>query len=197
MLVYKKILWLRERIKEQKDWINRCGGNLSGYIAHYGDPGTPPLDEHGDYKVITVPVEKQYLIPDYERVPETTDKFYAGCYGEGGTKIYEADYGRLVSWQNELNELETHCHAAKQKADALDVGIDKTEYEALTIDQALKILTEAKKKMGGDKCLILSLEASELPDVNVNNMEIMFDKDNAYVEIQVRHNDIIPNPMGN
>lgn len=30
--------FLIRTVTEQKEWIVTCGGDLSGYIAHYGDP---------------------------------------------------------------------------------------------------------------------------------------------------------------
>lgn len=116
MLVWKKIIWLRERVTEQKKWIDKCGGSLSGYIAHYGDPGVPPIKD-GQPHILTVPENKQHFIPDYERVPGTTDQFYAKHYGDGGTKIYEADYNRLLDWQRQLSDLEIRNPAARMKAD--------------------------------------------------------------------------------
>ena len=118
MLVWKKILWLRERIREQQKWIDRCGGSLSGYIENYGDPGIPPL-ENGKPKTHTIPQDKQHLFDDYERVPGTTDQFYARHSGDGGTAIYNADYNRLLDWQRQLSDLEIRNHAAKMKADSL------------------------------------------------------------------------------
>lgn len=102
----KRIIWLRERIQEQKNWIDRCGGSLSGYIEHYGDPGIPPL-QNGMPKILTIPAASHYLCTDLVRVPDTTDQFYAPHYGNGGTAIYEADYNRLQSLQNDLNEAES------------------------------------------------------------------------------------------
>lgn len=99
----KKILWLRERIKEQKTWIDSCGGDLSGYIANYGDPNIPPLNKDGTPKIIVVLIDKQYLFPNLTRVPNTTDQFYYPHAGNGGSKIYEADHNRLLNWENELN----------------------------------------------------------------------------------------------
>ena len=32
----KKIEKLRARIDEQRAWIERCGGDLAGYVTHYG-----------------------------------------------------------------------------------------------------------------------------------------------------------------
>jgi hypothetical protein len=60
----------------------------------------------------------------------------------------------------------------------------------LTVDEALKILQKAKQELGGNACLILSLSSSGIQDVDVNNMVIINDKDNAYVEVQVLHEDL-------
>lgn len=117
MLVWKRILWLRERVSEQQKWIDRCGGSLSGYIEHYGDPGVPPLKD-GKTHILTVPEGKQHFFEQHSRVPETTDQFYANHYGDGGTLIYEADYNRLLQWQRELSELEIRSPVARMKADA-------------------------------------------------------------------------------
>lgn len=120
MLVWKKIIWLRERITEQKKWIDRCGGNLSGYIDNYGDPGIPPLKD-GIPHILTVPANKQHFIENsHARVPGTDDQFYANHSGDGGTKIYEADFNRLKSWYTELSDLQIHNFAARQKADEME-----------------------------------------------------------------------------
>lgn len=120
MLVWKKILWLRERVREQKRWIDSCGGSLTGYIEKYGDPGVTPLKD-GKPHVIAVPENKQHFLENtHTRVEGTTDQFYANYYGHGGTAIYDADYGRLVSWQKELNELEMRNHSAKVMADTAE-----------------------------------------------------------------------------
>lgn len=120
MLVWKKIIWLRERIKQQKEWIDRCGGNLIGYIANYGDPNTPPLDKDGNPKIITIPGDKQSLVPTLTRVPNTSDQFYTPHSGNGGTAIYNADYWRLHKWEIELNDLQITNFSAKQKADEME-----------------------------------------------------------------------------
>lgn len=60
----------------------------------------------------------------------------------------------------------------------------------LTVDQALAILTEAKKRVGGKAALVLSLTDSELHDVSVNAMVIQNDESNAYVEVQAFHEDV-------
>ena len=98
----KKNIWLRERIYEQKKWMDRCGSNLEGYIANYGDPGIPPL-KNGQPHSLTIPENKQHFIENtHKRVIGTTDQFYANCYGDGGTKIYHADYNRLLQCELEL-----------------------------------------------------------------------------------------------
>jgi len=57
----------------------------------------------------------------------------------------------------------------------------------LTVDEALAILTEAKKQMGGKIALVLSLTDSELNDVSINSMVIHNDESNTYVEVQAFH----------
>lgn len=61
----------------------------------------------------------------------------------------------------------------------------------LTVDQALAILTEAKKQMGGKVALVLSLTDSELSDVSVNNMVIHNDESNTYVEVQAFNEELV------
>jgi hypothetical protein len=34
-----RLAFLMERVRSQREWILRCGGDLAGYIANYGDPG--------------------------------------------------------------------------------------------------------------------------------------------------------------
>ncbi len=63
------------------------------------------------------------------------------------------------------------------------------------MDAALAILTQAKQQMGGDVALILSLTGSSLPDCDINDMAVIHDKDNAYVEVQAEHIDLIENPQ--
>jgi len=118
MLVWKKILWLRERVSEQRKWIDRCGGSLAGYIENYGDPGIPPLKD-GQPKIHVIPHDKMYLFYDYEKVPGTTNQVYAKHSGDGGTAIYKADTDRLDSWEKELAALEMRNHAAKVKANEM------------------------------------------------------------------------------
>lgn len=138
MLIWKKILWLRERVREQLKWIERCGGSLAGYVENYGDPGVPPLDKHGKPKVIWVPTERQGLMvgwlqpcehfePDGRRVlPDVGEgplfhlPYYARHSGDGGTKIWEADHNRLLYWEHELRELEARHHAPFCKANAME-----------------------------------------------------------------------------
>jgi len=87
---------------EQKKWIERCGGSLSGYIRHYGDPGVPPLDENGNPKTIVCPKD---LAPDLEPVPGKAGEYYAPHFGCGGTAIWEADMGYLRGIESELRLL--------------------------------------------------------------------------------------------
>src|SRR4051812_34404129 len=106
MLVWKKILWLRERVREQQAWIDRCGGDLAGYIAHYGDPGVPPVDKQGMPQTFDLTAEQQQLFSDLQPVPGRPGTFYKDHFGDGGTAIYQADCNRLYVWQRELSDLE-------------------------------------------------------------------------------------------
>lgn len=60
---------------------------------------------------------------------------------------------------------------------------------AISIDEALVILNRAKKQIGGDKCLILSLTGSGIEDANVQNLHIIDEGENnsRYIEVQVEH----------
>lgn len=63
----------------------------------------------------------------------------------------------------------------------------KRKFRYATIDHALAILTEAKRKMGGDRSLILSLTDSEIEDANVDDLVIVNDDESHYVEVRVAH----------
>lgn len=119
MLVWKRILWLRERVRAQKHWIDLHGGNLTGYIERYGDPGIPPL-KNGQPMTILIDKADQHLVPDLKRVEGTEDEFYAPHIGDGGTAIYNADLCRLQTWERELSELQLSCYSARCKADEME-----------------------------------------------------------------------------
>lgn len=92
---------LLEQHAEQQAWIEKCGGTLAGYIRHYGDPGVPPLDEDGEPKTITCRPElatRLNLVP----VPNKPGYYFSPHYGDGGTKIWEADTSCLRGIENEL-----------------------------------------------------------------------------------------------
>lgn len=93
---------LREAIIQQRKWIERCGGDLAGYIANYGDPGIPPVDEDGNRKVIEAKPGDVRLFSGYEPVPGRPNCFFAKHTGNGGSAIYKADYDRLVSFETEF-----------------------------------------------------------------------------------------------
>lgn len=122
MLVWKKILWLRGRVREQKAWIERCGGDLAGYIANYGDPGIAPLDAHGTPQTFKLTLfqislfSEGYLSP----VPGLPGTFYKPHFGEGGTAIYEADISRLREFERELSDLTIRSFGAVQKANEME-----------------------------------------------------------------------------
>ena len=84
-----------DQILSQMAWIEQCGGTLLGYIANYGDPGIPPLDENRQPKTLTLGPKEAHLRSCFEPVPGTTDEFYHPHSGNGGTAIYKADMGEL------------------------------------------------------------------------------------------------------
>lgn len=61
----------------------------------------------------------------------------------------------------------------------------------VTIDDALRVLAQAKVQIGGDKCLLLCLATSELEDVDVNELSIVDDRptggESTYVQVLVAH----------
>lgn len=145
MLVSDRILWLRDRVAEQETWIKRCGGNLAGYIANYGDPGIPPL-ENGKPKVLTVPLDKSDLFTDFVRAPggtATSIALYAKHSGDGGTAIFKADYNRLISWRQELANLESRNHSARRRA---DITMASNIAQTACLVEALQILPRLQQK---------------------------------------------------
>jgi hypothetical protein len=62
-----------------------------------------------------------------------------------------------------------------------------SQMKAMTIDEAIAVLTEAREKMGGDRCLILSLTDSEIDDADINSMVVQQDGESAYVEVRCDH----------
>lgn len=58
-------------------------------------------------------------------------------------------------------------------------------YDLVTIDAAIAFLTEARTRLGGDACLILSQYNSELEDMNVNGLREVTDHGSRYVEVIV------------
>jgi len=90
------------QILDQLKWIEQCGGTLLGYIAKYGDPGVPPLDENGQPKILTLGPNQAHLRPCFVPVPGTTDRFYHPHSGNGGTAIYRADMAELHKLETQL-----------------------------------------------------------------------------------------------
>lgn len=121
MLVWKKILWLRDRIAQQRAWIAKCGGDLAGYIANYGDPGVPPVDQHGTPQTFKLTPEQEAIFDEgyLSPVPGVPGSFYKPHFGDGGTAIYNADKNALERFQAELSDLEIRCYGARQKADEM------------------------------------------------------------------------------
>lgn len=127
MLVWKKILLLRQQERDQRAWIERCGGDLAGYIAHYGDPGIPPMKD-GKPQIITIPEKDHHLVRDLARVPGTTNQFYSPMYGAGGTLIYQADKNRLDAIVRELSEYHIRCFGAVQKANEMEGKVNVRQF---------------------------------------------------------------------
>lgn len=56
--------------------------------------------------------------------------------------------------------------------------------KTVTIDDAIRILTEARAMLGGDACLILSLTDSEVEHVNIEEMVYVGREESRYVEVR-------------
>ena len=104
----KKIVWLLQQVEEQRAWIVKCGGDLLGYIANYGDPGISPLDENGHPKTCVIPSHEVELIKRFVPVPNAPDTFFIPHRGNGGTAIFEADSQQLEIWEQELTMLQNY-----------------------------------------------------------------------------------------
>ena len=96
---------LRRHYNDQLEWVKARGGNVEGYIAHYGDPGRAPLDANGNCKTVIVPAELAEAA-GLRPVPDAPGCYYQEMFGWGGTKIFEADVARLHSLERELVEYE-------------------------------------------------------------------------------------------
>jgi len=101
----QRISKLLVRIKDQRKWVERCGGCLSGYIETYGDPGIPPIID-GKPQIISVPQKHVNIFPDkLVPVKGAENLFYAPHIGDGGTAIWEADSAALRVYEDELTML--------------------------------------------------------------------------------------------
>jgi hypothetical protein len=112
----KLIFAARQKVREQRQWIARCGGDLAGYIAKYGDPGVAPLDEKGYPKIVKLTPEQAVLIQDGVPVPGQPGHYYGSHSGDGGTLIYHADASRLEQFESELRRLEEKHSVAAEYA---------------------------------------------------------------------------------
>jgi hypothetical protein len=108
-----RISKLLRLIAEQRDFINRCGGSLSGYIKRYGDEGIPPCDEDGNSVIINVRPCDIHLFDGHEPVPGVVNAFYARHYGDGGSAIFKADNDRLKQLEFEYAVLTGIAGAAQ------------------------------------------------------------------------------------
>lgn len=110
----KQIRSLRKKVKDQYKWMEKCGGNLAGYIANYGDPGIAPLDKNGQPKLVKLSAEQAATVPELKAVPNRPGYYYFLHTGDGGTLIYQADFGRLELLKAELKTLEAKYEQAAQ-----------------------------------------------------------------------------------
>jgi hypothetical protein len=129
----KRIQWLREQVAEQRAWITKCGGDLTGYIANYGDPGVPPINpKTGRKRIFVLKLEDDRLFrprvnaglltraamedwPDGVDWEHGEQCFYAPHSGNGGTAIYEADQNHLDVLERELATLEANRGIARHR----------------------------------------------------------------------------------
>jgi len=105
MKMTERLAFVRQRVASQREWIAKHGGDLNGYIAHYGDPGRAPLDANGNCQTITCPPELAEAC-GLRPVPNAAGCYYKEHFGSGGTLIYEADKNCLDRYERELAELE-------------------------------------------------------------------------------------------
>lgn len=96
----RRIDSVHHQIRQQRQWLERCGGDLAGYIASYGDPGVPPLED-GEPKILSIKPCDVYLFADFTPVPDRPNHFFARHFGDGGSAIYKADHDRLVSLETQ------------------------------------------------------------------------------------------------
>jgi hypothetical protein len=78
--IARRAVTVMNYIRQQRDWISRCGGDLAGYVARYGDSSASP----------SRPVAE------------------GGRYGDGGQRIYEADINQLRAYEMEYETLTGH-----------------------------------------------------------------------------------------
>lgn len=86
---------------EQQAFINKCGGDLAGYIRKYGDPGVPPLDENGQPRTVRLPAGE---LIGLTKVPGEPGTYYLPHSGNGGTAIWEADTAELRRLEEEARQ---------------------------------------------------------------------------------------------
>jgi len=101
----RRISFLLTCISDQRKWIKKCGGNLTGYIEQYGDPGIPPLKNGEPKQIESVSQCDMFLFKGYQPVPNKPGSFFARHYGSGGSAIWNADYGKLLELEAEHRKL--------------------------------------------------------------------------------------------
>ena len=58
----------------------------------------------------------------------------------------------------------------------------------MTINEAIRFLKDARERLGGDACLVLSLTESGIEDADIDGMDVVQDCDGTrYVQVRVNH----------
>ena len=123
MKMTERLKFVRQRVKDQREWIDRHGGDLAGYIRYYGDPGIAPCDKNGNAETITCPddlAQECGLRP----VPNATGCYYKQHFGSGGTLIFQADIDCLLRYERELVELEPRYGTWLREAEQREKDMD-------------------------------------------------------------------------
>ena len=105
MKMTERLSFVRERVANQRAWIARHGGDLAGYIRHYGDPGISPCDANGNALTISLPADLAEAC-GLRPVPNAEGCYFKEHFGSGGTLIYQADLDCLLRYERELVQLE-------------------------------------------------------------------------------------------
>ena len=152
-----RITRLRDQVTEQKQFMQSCGGTLTGYIAKHGDPGIAPQDDNGNAKTFACPADLAQTC-GLRPVPDADGCYFAPMFGSGGSAIYQADYNRLRQLEQELEQYESqYGHAVPKTEGTVRQYIDRRRLDtAKRIDasrkwQELHFSTDEQRIMVGNK----------------------------------------------